>query len=79
MPSDILDSLCWVRWKLPLMLAQKLNDVAYEKVIDKDDDYDEFIAACQVVHRGPAGIAEVTRYLVLLVMCSRTVRRASAG
>jgi hypothetical protein len=71
MPSDIFDFTV-LRWKLPLMHARQLDDVAYEKIIDKDDDYGEFITACQVVYRGAARTAEVTRYLVLLVMFSRT-------
>jgi integrase len=71
MPLDMFEFTV-LRWKLPLMHARELDDVAYEKAIDEDDDYDEFIAACQVVYRGAARTAEVTRYLVLLVMFSRT-------
>jgi hypothetical protein len=31
-----------------------MEDITYEKAIDEDNDYDEFMAACQVVYRGAA-------------------------
>ena len=40
-------------------------------IVSQIDAYDEFIAACQVVYHGAARTAELTRYLVLLVMFSR--------
>jgi hypothetical protein len=68
-----------LRWKLPILHARELDDIAYEKIIDEGGDYDEFIAACQVVYRGAARTAEVTRYLVLLVMFSRATMEPVDG
>jgi hypothetical protein len=78
MPAELFEFHV-LRWKLPLMHVRELDDIAYEKVVDDDDDYDEFIAACQAVYRGAARTAEVTRYLVLLVMFSRSALEPADG
>ena len=61
------------------MHARQLDDIAYEKVVDPTATYDDFIAACQVVYRGAARTAELTQYLVLLVMFSRAAAEPVAG
>ena len=68
-----------LRWKLPLMHARELDDIAYESVIDEKAGYDDFIGACKDVYRGAARTAEVTRYLVVLVMFSRAALEPADG
>ena len=68
-----------LRWTLPLMHARELDDIAYEKLIDGNQNYDEFIAAGEIAYSGAARTAEVTRYLVLLVMFSRAALEPADG
>ena len=68
-----------LRWRLPLMHAHQLDDITHKKIINQQDDYDQFIAACQVVYSSAARTAELTRYLVLLVMFSRAAVEPIVG
>ena len=68
-----------LRWKLPLMHARELGDIVCEKVADERADYDDFIVACKAVYSGASRIAELTRYLVVLVMFSRTALEPAVG
>ena len=60
------------------MSARELDNVAYEKVIESDH-YDEFITECKGFYRGAGRTAQVMRYLVLLVMFSRTALEPVKG
>ena len=68
-----------LRWKLPFMHARELDDIAYESVIDENAGYDDFIATCKAVYQGAARTAEVTRYLVVLVMFCRAASEPADG